>query len=97
MRLNPAMRAEVHKDTGGEQANRNGQRSKYPGRVNGAAKNADIEDAEDEDEHGGFREEGGAAARGNDQKVRQGGVRLKFCSWGDELEAVIRVGAGVRG
>ncbi len=71
MGLDPAMGGEVHEDAGGEQAEAYAERADDPGDLDAALEQAVVEDAEDEDEHGGLGEEGGAAARGDHQQVKQ--------------------------
>ena len=47
MSLDPAVGAEVRDDTGGKQAERQGESAEDPGKLDAAAQEEDIEDPED--------------------------------------------------
>jgi len=72
MRFHPAVGGEVHNNAGGQEAERDGQCADDPGKLDAALEHEVVEDAEDQDQHGGFREEGGAAAGGYDGELKEG-------------------------
>ncbi len=71
MRLDPAMGAKVRGDAGREQRQRDGEGAGNPGEVDAAFEQEEVEDAEDQDEDGRLREEGGAAAGGDNRQVQE--------------------------
>jgi hypothetical protein len=77
----PALGGEVHGDAGGEEAEGDGEGAEDPGELDAALEHEVVEDAEDQDQDGGFGEEGRQAAAGD----------------ADQLEcAVLAGGAGGR-
>ncbi len=73
MSFDPALGAEVRGNAGGEQAKRDGESADNPGKLDATAQHEVIEDAEDKDQNGCFRQEGRAAARGDDGQLHQPG------------------------
>ena len=90
MGLDPAVGAEIHGDAGGQQEQRDSQCPGDPGELDSALEDEEVEDAEDEDQHGCFGEEGRAAPGGDDGQIEQRGGTLRdwilFASW-DEGQA----------
>lgn len=78
MGLDPAVRAEVHGDAGGEQEERDSQGTGDPGEFDSALEDEEVENAEDEDQHGRFGEEGRASPGGDDGQVKQRGGRSRI-------------------
>ena len=76
MRFGPAVSGEVCGDAGGEEAEAGADGKEDPEELDAALEHEVDEEAEDQDEHGGFCEEGRAAAAGDDDEVRapRGGV-----------------------
>lgn len=76
MRFGPAVSGEVRGDAGGEEGEAGADGKEDPGELDAALEHEVVEEAEDQDEHGGFCEEGRAAAAGDDDEVRatRGGV-----------------------
>jgi hypothetical protein len=73
MRLDPAMGAEVHGDAGAEQAEGDGERSDDPIEIDAALEDEEVQDAEDEHEHGRLGEECGATPSGDHRQVEERG------------------------
>ena len=69
MRLDPVMGGEVRGDAGGEEGEAGADGKEDPGELDAAFEHEVVEEPEDQDEHGCFGEEGGAAAAGDDQEV----------------------------
>ena len=89
MGFDPVVGGEVGGDAGGEQGKRGADGEEDPGEFDAALEHEVVEEAEDQDEHGGFCEEGRAAAAGDDGKLEQArGRRLHldevcgFCCFG---------------
>lgn len=78
MGFNPVMGGEIRGDAGGEEGERGADGEEDPGELDAALEHEVVEQAEDQDKHGGFREEGGAAASGDDHEV--GETRRGTCA-----------------
>jgi hypothetical protein len=76
MSLNPAVRTKVGGDAGGQEAEADAESADDPVELDAALEHEEVEDAEDEDQNGCFRAEGGAAARGDDDQIEERGVGL---------------------
>jgi len=72
MGLDPAMGGKVHGDAGGEQQDRDAERAGDPGKIDTTLEDEEVEDAEDQDQHGRLCEEGGTAPGGDDGQVEPG-------------------------
>ena len=72
MRFHPAMGSEVHDDAGGQEAERDGESADDPGELDAAFEHEIVEDSEDQDQHSGLCEEGGAAAGRDDGELKEG-------------------------
>lgn len=74
MRLDPAVGGKVHGDAGGEEADADAEGTDDPAQLDAALEHEVVEDAEDQDKHGGFREESRAAAGGDDREIEETGA-----------------------
>ena len=72
MGFDPVVGGEVRGDAGGEEGERGADGEEDPRELDAALEHEVVEEAEDQDEHGCFGEEGGAAASGDDQEVEMG-------------------------
>lgn len=70
------MGAKVHGDTGGEQAQADGQRACDPGEVDATLQDEEVQNAEDQYQHRRLCKERGAAPRADDGKINQRRRRL---------------------
>lgn len=73
MGLDPAMGAEVHGNAGGEEEQRDSERARDPGKLDAALEDEEVKDAEDENQHGRFGEEGRASPGGDDGQIEERG------------------------
>ena len=69
MRFGPAVSGEVCGDAGGEEGEAGADGKEDPGELDAALEHEVVEEAEDQDEDGGFGEEGRATTAGDDQEV----------------------------
>jgi len=74
MGFDPVVGGEVGGDAGGEEGERGADGQEDPGELDAALEHEVVEEAEDQDEHGGFGEEGGAATAGDDQEIEARGA-----------------------
>ncbi len=72
MGFDPVVGGEVRGDAGGEEGEAGADGEEDPDELNAALEHEVVEEAEDQDEHGCLGEEGGAAARSDDQEVEMG-------------------------
>jgi len=73
MGFDPVVGGEVRGDAGGEEGERGADGEEDPSEFDAALEHEVVEEAEDQDEHGCFGEEGGAAASGDDHEVETRG------------------------
>ncbi len=71
MRPDPALGDEVHGDAAGQEEDADGEGADDPGELDAALEHEVVEDAEDEDEDGGFGEERRAALGGDHDEIEQ--------------------------
>ena len=71
MSFDPAVGGEVHGDAGGEEADADAEGTDDPAQLDAALEHEVVEDAEDQDKHGGFRKESGTAAGGDDRQIEE--------------------------
>jgi hypothetical protein len=69
----PAARGELGGDAGGEQQEADREGADDPVQLHTALEHEPVEQGQDEDEHGGFGEEGATAVRGDGDEVEAGG------------------------
>jgi len=74
MGFDPVVGGEVGGDAGGEEGERGADGQEDPGELDAALEHEVVEEAEDQDEHGGFGEEGGAATAGDDHEIEARGA-----------------------
>lgn len=74
----PATRAEVRGDAGGEEAEGDGKCAAYPAEFDLATQHKEIQHAEDEDQDGCLCKEGRAAAGGDGKELGKGPVCCDF-------------------
>jgi len=89
MSFDPAMGGEVHGDAGGEEADADAKGADDPAQFDAALEHEVVEDAEDQDKHGGFREESRAAAGGNDREIEETGAGSDVVAGGRRHQAKI--------
>ena len=70
MRFGPELGGEIRGDAGGEKGEAGSDGEEDPEELDAALEHEVVEKTEDQDEHGGFGEEGGAAAAGDDHEIR---------------------------
>ena len=78
MGFDPVVGGEVGGDAGGEEGEACADGEEDPGELDAALEHEVVEEAEDQDEHGCFGEEGGAAAAGDDQEIETRGADWAF-------------------
>jgi hypothetical protein len=69
MALEPAPGGEVGSDTRGQQREADAESAEDPAHLYAALEHETVKESQNEDEHGGFRKEGGAAMRGDGDEV----------------------------
>jgi hypothetical protein len=81
------MGGEVHGDAGGEQAEGDGESAHDPRKLDASFEHEVVEDAEDENEHGGLCKEGRAAPTGDEDEIEPAWRRVLVRGFGFGLRS----------
>lgn len=92
MGFDPVVGGEVRGDAGGEEGEAGADGDENPGELDAALEHEVVEEAEYQDEHGGFGEEDGAAASGDDREAGETGRGVGCAVGADRRHQVEIVG-----